>query len=224
MHEKQEIFTIMGGRVNIIRSIYNPTSDAVWLAAFIDGAPTTVLDAGCGTGAVGLCLMARIPNIKMTALDISPEMLSAAQQNFKLNDQSAEFINADILSWRTARTFDAVITNPPYFHGTPAKHNAHHNTDLTLWIQRCAARVKPGGTFATIIDASETATVIAAMARTLGDIKILPLFSVHDTAERVLLSGRAGRGAKTSLMSAMSMNTDAILRDGKSITDTRKRS
>lgn len=224
MHEKQEIFTIMGGRVKIMRGIYNPTSDAVWLAAFIDGTPKTVLDAGCGTGAVGLCLMARIPDIKMTALDISPEMLTAAQQNFKLNGQSAEFINADILSWRTARTFDAVITNPPYFQGTPARHNAHHNTDLHLWVRRCAARVKPGGTFATIVDASETANVVAAMTHTLGDIKILPLFSVHDTAERVLLSGRTGRGAKTSLMSSMSMNNDAILRDGKSITDARNRS
>ena len=82
MTEKQDIFTIMGGRVKMRRGIYNPTSDAVWLAAFVDTVPQTVLDAGTGTGGVALCLMARIPNIKMTALDISNDMLDAARENF----------------------------------------------------------------------------------------------------------------------------------------------
>ena len=44
MTEKQDIFTIMGGRVKMRRGIYNPTSDAVWLAAFVDDTPKTVLD------------------------------------------------------------------------------------------------------------------------------------------------------------------------------------
>ena len=219
MHEKQDIFTIMGGRVKIMRGIYNPTSDAVWLAAFIDGAPKTVLDVGCGTGAVALCLAARMPDIKITALDVAPDMLRAAEQNFVLNNRTAEFVNSDILSWRTPRTFDLVITNPPYFHGTPARHNAHHNVNLGAWVKKCIARVRPNGVFATIVDAAETATVLSELARHCGDIKMLPLFGAktRNTAERVLLSGRVGRAPKTTIMSGMSMNDDRILRDGLSI-------
>lgn len=219
VQEKQDIFTIMGGRVKIKRGTYNPTSDAVWLAAFTNGKPKTVLDVGCGTGAVALCLAVRMPNIKITALDISPDMLAAAEQNFALNQKNAEFINADILSWRTARTFDIVVTNPPYFHGMPAKHNAHHNADLTAWTKKCIARVRPNGTFATIVDAAETATVLAEIAHHCGNIQILPLFSNKTTAERVLLSGRVGQSPKTTLMQGLPMNNELVLRGGKSVKD-----
>lgn len=220
MNEKQEIFTIMGGKVKMLRGLYNPTSDAVWVAAFVEGTPKTVLDVGTGTGAVALCLMARIPNLQMTVIDISQEMLNAAKENFDLNNQHAEFINADITTWHTDKTFDLVITNPPYFKGTPANHNAHHNADLISWTNRCVARIKPGGEFVTIVDMTETATIITEMTRHhCGDFRILPLFSKKDTAERVLLSGRLGRAPHSKLFTGLSMNCDAILRDGLSINE-----
>ena len=212
--EKQDIFTIMGGRVKIYRGPYNLTSDAVWLAAFIDGAPKTVLDVGTGTGAVALCLLSRMPNIKMTVMDISETMLNAARKNFELNNQNAEFINADIMSWHTSRTFDLVITNTPYLNGTPAAHNAHHIVDLGKWAKKCIARVKPNGIFATIVDATNIGPIIAEMAQHCGDFHILPLFSTKDTAERVLLSCRVGRAPTTTLYSGLSMNCDGVLRDG----------
>lgn len=217
MSEKQDIFTIMGGKVKIARGVYNPTSDAVWLAAFVGCNPKTVLDVGAGTGAVALCLMARIKDIQMTELDISQDMLGAAAKNFALNNQVAEFINADILSWRTKRTFDLVITNPPYFRGTPAMHNAHHNADLGEWTRRCIARVKPNGMFATIIDAKMLGVIVANMAAHCGDIKILPLFSKKTTAERVLVSGRVGSRTGTTIFTGISINCDKILRDGLSV-------
>jgi len=219
MIKKQGFFTIMGGKVKMLHGQYNPTSDAVWVAAFTEGSPKTVLDVGTGTGAVALCLMARIPEINMTVIDISPEMLSAAKQNFELNDKKANFINADILSWRTDKTFDLVITNPPYFKGTPAAHNAHHNVELDLWVHKCIARVRPNGTFIIIIDATEASTVISEMTRHCGNIKILPLFSNKGIAERVLVSCQKGRVAHTSFFSGLNMNCDKILRDGKGIKD-----
>ncbi len=220
MIEKQDIFTIMGGRVKIRRGLYNPTSDAVWLAAFIDGHPKTVLDAGTGTGGVALCLMSRISGIQMTVLDISNGMLNAARDNFALNEQTAEFVNADITSWRTTKTFDLVITNPPYFNGTPAGHNAHHNADLNQWTRKCIARVKPNGMFATIVDSRQVGTVIGEMSRHCGDFRIMPLFSTKNTAERVLLSCRVGRAPNTTLYAGLSMNCDEILREGLSVGQT----
>ena len=209
----------MGGRVKMQHGPYNPTSDAVWLAAFVDTQPKTVLDVGTGTGAVALCLMARMDGIDMTAIDISSEMLCAAQQNFELNGKTANFINADILSWKTNKTFDLVVTNPPYFQGTPATHNAHHNANLGLWTRRCIARTRPNGMFATIVDAAACAPVIAEMSHHCGDIKILPLFSNKNTAERVLLSCRVGRASHTTIFSGLPMNCDEVLRDGCTIKD-----
>ena len=223
MTTKQDIFTLMGGRVKIRRGFYNPTSDAVWLAAFAPNNAKTVLDVGIGTGGASLCLLANNPDAQITGLDISEQMLDECKSNAELNNAKFELINADITTWKSDRTFDLVITNPPYFNGTPAHHNAHHNADLTLWISRCVARVRPMGTFCIITDAATTARAISEMSKKLGDINILPLFGAKNTAERVLISGRLGTRGISVLHRGISMNCDMILRDGLTIADTLSR-
>jgi len=218
MAQKQEIFTLMGGRVRIHRGRYNPTSDAVWLASMAaDTHAKSILDVGIGTGGVSLCILANNPNATITGIDISDQMLRDCAQNALLNNKTIELINADITSWRTARTFDMVVSNPPYFQGTPAAHHAHHNADLGLWAQKCVARVKPRGYFCTIVDAAAMATVISAMTRACGDIYILPLFGRAHTAERVLIRGRVGTRGGTILHQGLPMNCDDVLRDGLTI-------
>lgn len=217
MSEKQEIFTLMGGRVRMRRGFYNPTSDAVWLAAYVPDGAKTVLDVGIGSGGVSLCILANNPNAQITGLDISDDMLSAASDNIGLNNRSLELINANIMTWRTDRTFDVVVTNPPYFRGTPAKHNAHHNADLNTWVRKCVARTKPNGYCCVITDATTTDTVIAAMSAHCGDINIFPLFGARDTAERVLLRGRVGSRGGATLHRGLSMNYEPVLRDGLTI-------
>ncbi len=219
MKEKQEIFTLMGGKVKMYRSDYNPTSDAVWLAALPDSSPKTVLDVGIGTGGVSLCLQNHFPNARITGIDISPEMLNVCARNAELNGCEFELVTQDILKWSTPKTYDLVISNPPYFFGTPSSEHpkAHHNTDLTHWIRRCIARVRPMGYFCTIVDAGRLGDVIGVMTRTFGHITIIPLFGSKNTAERVLIRGRAGTHGGTTVYSGLSMNNEAILRDGLTI-------
>lgn len=221
MTEKQDIFTLLGGKVRLFRGIYNPTSDAVWLAAFAKlDKVKTVLDVGIGTAGVSLCLLSRKSDLSITGIDISQEMINEAEKNLKLNDFSVNLIQTDITKWRTPITFDLVISNPPYFKGTPAKHNAHHNVDLKKWAQKCIARVKPGGYFCTIIDASCYADIISEMNKVCGDITTLPLFGKKNTAERVLISCRLGSNGISTLYKGLSMNDERVLRDGLTIWDT----
>ncbi len=221
MSEKQAIFTMLGGRVKFLRGIYNPTSDAAWLAAMVsDASGKTVLDIGVGTGGAILCLLANNNARSATGIDISDDMLTQCAENAKLNNRDIELIHADIMNWRTARTFDIVITNPPYFKGTPAAHNAHHNADLVKWTKKSVARVKPHGTFATIVDAGVASDVIATLADVCGDITIFPLFSKKRTAERVIIRARVGTHGPTVIYNGLSMNCDMVLRDGLTICDT----
>lgn len=219
MKIKQENFTLMSGRVTMRRGHYNPTSDAVWLAAVAPRGIQTVLDVGIGSGGVSLCLWANNPDVKITGIDVSPQMLDACRINAELNNVNIELLNADIIQWRTNRTFDLVVTNPPYFSGTPARHNAHHNADLDVWVSRCIARVRPMGTFCIITDATTVPTVMSAMARRLGDITVVPLFGARDTAERVLLSGRLGTRGVARIHRGFPMNYEPVLRDGLTIAD-----
>ena len=217
MSTKQEIFTLMGGRVKIHRGHYNPTSDAVWLAAFALAGSKTALDVGIGTGGASLCYLANNPDTKITGIDTSIEMLNACKQNAELNSANIELIEQNINTWRTNRTFDLVFTNPPYFNGTPAKHNAHHNADLRTWVSKCIARVRPMGTFCIITDSATIAQVISEMSKKLGDITIFPLFGTKETAERVLISGKLGTKGISILHHGLPMNYEPVLRNGLTI-------
>lgn len=210
----------MGERVMIRRGIYNPTSDAVWLAAFAGARQAkTVLDAGIGTGGATLCLMRHNQDARVCGLDISPDMLDECRENAALNNRKIELIQGDIMSWRTERTFDLVMTNPPYFKGTPAAHNAHHNADIRGWTRCALRRVKPRGHFCMIVDAACAADAISAINETCGDITIIPLFGAKRTAERILIGARAGTRGPTVLHGGLSMNCEDVLRGGLTISD-----
>ena len=218
MTEKQEVFTLLNGHVKMARSFYNPTSDAVWLAASAPSDAKTVLDVGIGTGGVSLCLLAHFPDLQITGLDISPEMLDECKKNMLLNNCNINLLNADIFNWSTPERFDLVITNPPYFNGTPAKHNAHHNIDITRWITKCGARVKPNGHICIIADTLCAAKIISALDKKhFGNIEIFPLFGTKNTAERTIIRAKAGVKTGSSIHSELSMNNNTILRDGLTI-------
>lgn len=218
MSEKQENFTLLNGRVVMARSNYNPTSDAVWLAAFAPTKAKSVLDVGIGTGGVSLCLLQHNPGADITGIDISDDMLSACEKNAALNNAHIKLSNKNIFDWATTERFDLVVTNPPYFMGTPAKHNAHHNIDIKAWANKSCARVKPKGYICMITDALCTDKIIAILEKKhFGEISILPLFGSKNTAERVLIRAKQGSKSGTTIFNGLSMNNDMILRDGLTI-------
>ena len=203
------------------RSKYNPTSDAVWLAAIAPGDAKTVLDVGVGTGGVSLCLLEHYPEMQITGIDISPSMLKNCVENAQLNNKQIKVLNQDILKWSTPEVFDLVITNPPYFRGTPSSTkapDAHHNVDICQWTKRCVARAKPNGMFCTVVDTTMLDKVMHVLySKHLGDVEIFPLFSTKNSAERVLIRAKKGSKAGPTLYKGSSMNNDAILRDGLTV-------
>lgn len=199
MKQKQDIFTLFDGRVKFARGRYNPTSDTVYLAQFAESARGTVLDVGIGPGGVSLGMISNNPDLKITGIDISREMLDECEKNCELNSVKFELINADILTWKTDKTFDNVVSNPPYFFGTSAKHNAHHNVNIFDWTVACLKRVKPRGYLYMIMDAGVVADAISGMNTVAGDIQIIPLFTNKNTAERVLISCRLGTKTPTKI-------------------------
>lgn len=224
MKQKQEIFTMLGGRVNFIRGDYNATSDAAWLAAFAKNLGNNVLDVGIGTGGVSLCLLHWNPGIKITGLDISDIMLGECEKNAKLNNQSIELIKSDILNWRTNRTFDSVVSNPPYFKGTGKKNaeNTHHNADLYAWTSACMRRVRPRGYIYLIIDASQIPEVIAALVSgKAGEIELAPLLGKAQFAERILISARLGVKSPAKIYNPIFMDDKRILQGGLTISELR---
>ncbi|MCL2819072.1 MAG: peptide chain release factor N(5)-glutamine methyltransferase, partial [Actinomycetia bacterium] len=75
-----------------------------------------VLDIGTGSGAIVLSLAQECPDLNLTATDISPEALEVARQNAQRLglDERIDFIESDWYAALDDRTFDLIVSNPPY--------------------------------------------------------------------------------------------------------------
>jgi SAM-dependent methyltransferase len=104
-------------------------------AAFVlalEPVPSSVLDAGCGTGRVGIELARR--GIAVVGVDVDPSMLAAARRAAP----DVDWIEHDLTSLALGRSFAAVVMagNVPLF--TPTGTHA-------ALVAGCARHVEPGG-------------------------------------------------------------------------------
>ena len=88
-----------------------------------------ILDIGTGSGCIAISLAKALPNAKVSALDISEEALKVARENAKLNNVDINFINADILSYKSDKKYDIIVSNPPYVFESQRKHMSKNVLD-----------------------------------------------------------------------------------------------
>ena len=73
------------------------------------------LDAGCGSGCVGITLAIERPNWNIFLSDINTNAINVAKKNSHLlNQQNIKFICGDWLKPFKAKSFDFIFSNPPY--------------------------------------------------------------------------------------------------------------
>ena len=73
------------------------------------------LDAGCGSGCVGITLAIERPNWNVSLSDINMNAINIAKKNSHLlNQQNIKFICGDWLSPFKSESFDFIFSNPPY--------------------------------------------------------------------------------------------------------------
>ena len=112
--------SLLAGRVRLRqpRHGYRVAIDPVLLAAAVPAlAGQAVLDAGLGTGAATLCLLARVPGCRVAGIELQPELADLAAENAALNGVELELVTGDLLApppELRARSFDHVMSNPPF--------------------------------------------------------------------------------------------------------------
>ena len=89
----------------------------------------TVLDIGSGSGCIAVSLAKHSPKAKVTALDICKDAIELSQRNAKENDVNLEFINADILNYKSDKKYDIIVSNPPYVLESEKKHMSKNVLD-----------------------------------------------------------------------------------------------
>ena len=73
-----------------------------------------VLDLGTGSGCIAAALALERRDLRVTAVDRSPEALTIAKANARALRAKVRFVLGDACSAFCTGTFDAVVTNPPY--------------------------------------------------------------------------------------------------------------
>jgi tRNA1(Val) A37 N6-methylase TrmN6 len=239
----------LGGRISIIqpRGGHRAGSDAVFLAAAVQArSGASVLDVGAGVGAAGLCLLARVPGLEVTAVEIDAKLCALAEKNAARNGVADRFkvVTADVTSpaklLRTAgllrEGYDEVIANPPFHEEgvvraapDPARASAHimDAGGLSAWVRFLTSMARPKGRLTLIHRAESLGELLGLLDRRFGDLAILPLFPKQGgPATRIIVRGRKASRAGLKLLPGLVLHTpdgsytaeaEAVLRGGEGL-------
>jgi tRNA1Val (adenine37-N6)-methyltransferase len=130
---EETLDALFGGRLKILQKKrgYRFSIDAPLLAYFAKSSPDDrIIDLGTGCGIVPLILILRKKAKKITGVEIQPTLADLARRNAALNRCASRFQvwEEDLrkLDARAKRkSFDLVITNPPYRKAGSGRLNPH---------------------------------------------------------------------------------------------------
>lgn len=232
---------LLGGRVLVRQPAqgYRVAIDPLLLAASIHPEPgESVLDVGAGVGAAALCLAARVPDCRVTGLEVQREAVRLAADNVVLNNvrDRVEILCGDLLRpppRLAAGTYAHVMANPPYLEANAAtssqnihKAVSHIEGDATFeqWARFALLMVRPKGTVTFIHRADRLDAILGFFYGKIGDIVVFPLWpSQGKPAKRVLIRGRKNSHSPLRLSPGLILHqpdghytpeAEAILRHG----------
>lgn len=211
---------LLGGRVSLLQSRrgHRVGTDTVLLARAAAEHPAGLaIDAGAGTGAVGLMIRALRPGTRVTFVEREAALAELCRRNAAENGAGDALVAcADILDPESrraagllAQSADLVATNPPFLDAArtrtspdPVRAAAHTLGEggIGAWIRACGALLKPGGRLVLIHRADALEGVLEGFARGFGGVT---LRFVHprrgEPAGRVLATAVAGSRGPLSI-------------------------
>ncbi|MFO0985894.1 MAG: DUF2007 domain-containing protein [Alphaproteobacteria bacterium] len=236
--------SLLGGAVIFYQPAegYRAAIDPVLLAAAVPArAGDRVLDLGAGAGAASLCLARRVPECRVTGLEIDPALVSIARTNAAENGFGDRI---DVLAGNVAAppadlrpgSFDAVMLNPPYRaedSGTPSpdamkqRANEEGEADLGVWLGTALDMVKPKGSVVLIHRADRLDAIVSLLHGKAGEVAILPLWpKAAKPAKRVIVRARKGIRTGAALLPGLVLHeadgrytaaAEAVLRVGAAL-------
>ncbi len=115
-------------------------TDGILLGAWVNCQNCTyILDIGTGTGVIALMMAQRNENASIDAIEIDENSIKDASMNFNNSTWSnrLNLIHHDVTSFRTAKNYDLIVCNPPFFNNSLKPNDnsralARHNDKLNI--------------------------------------------------------------------------------------------
>ncbi len=132
----------------------------------------SILDWGCGWGAISLYVAKRFPAAQVTALDSDIAAVETCKQNALLNviDNLEVIASHSFSQIPTDQTFDMIASNPPTHRGREVVDNM---------IAESKARLNPGGSILLVVEARIKPWVARQLKATFGDYRIVKRSAKH---------------------------------------------
>ena len=236
--------SLLDGRVRLRQPAdgYRAAIDPVLLAAATPAASgDTVADLGCGVASASLCLLHRVPDLRLVGLELQAPLGRLARENARLNrveDRLAVHVG-DVMAPPAAMisgSFDHVMMNPPYLDPAGARLSRHAarriatvegEGGLEAWVDCAAQLLRPRGSLTLIHRADRLDGILARLADHWGELAVLPLWPRCDQpAKRVIVQARKASAGPLRLLPGLALHDDqggyspaaeAILRSGRAL-------
>jgi tRNA1Val (adenine37-N6)-methyltransferase len=211
----ETVDAILRGRVRVVQPAVGPrfAVDPVLLADFVVRGcgvhAKTACDLGAGSGVLGLVLATLDPRVRVTGIEVQPELATLAKRSAQLSGL-AERVRIETADLRNARgRYELVVANPPYHAGgrisaRPSRAMAHHEISCTIDDVVAAARrlLAPRGRLAVVWPADRLFDLTTALANAKFRLRTLRMVHprTYRPAARVLALAQLGVRATTSVL------------------------
>lgn len=211
--ERTETLWSGGPQLIYDTALFPPGTDSFALGYF--AAPergARVCDLGCGTGLLGVLLLARSPALQMHNVELDERALALCRKTFAANGWTGEFFCGDLRERGAlpgAGTMDYVVSNPPYFKcgsgassPDPTRQRARSEDGCTLE-EVCTAAgylLRWGGRFALVHRPERLADVFFALRSVGMEPKRMRFVCPHAEAAPSIVLLEARRGGKSGLV------------------------
>lgn len=214
-------YSILRGKVQLSqpKTGYRSGIDPIFLAASVPlRHGESALEVGTGVGTALLALAYRVPEARLTGLEMQRHLIRIAQTNILANSMHGrvDVMAGDLMTpppRLAASSFSHVFSNPPYHtekkavkSHIPSKALSHieSSAPLNKWVDFCVRMVKPKGSVTIIMTAARLDELVHHMSERLGGIEVFPLWAKPgEPAKRVIVRGWKNMRTPASLYPGM---------------------
>ena len=221
---------ILGGKLRLLQPQrgHRFGHDAVLLAAAVPARPgQQAIELGAGVGAAGLALLARVPGLRLSMVEIEPALAKLADENIARNgfSEQARALNLDVAA--PARNFaarglysgmaDHVFMNPPFNDASQQaspdslRRVAHRASkdNFSTWLRAATLLLRPAGMLTLIWRSDGLGDILSALSPGYGAVTILPVHPDADKpAIRAIVRAVKASRAPMSILPGFVLNED----------------